>query len=211
MFKYAVDPKLLLLIERLSKVAEVRSRFYLAGGTGLALQFGHRRSDDLDFFSATPFDVERIARTVIELDGRILAQEEGTIHCIIDGVKVSFLFYPYPVLYPFQSVEGFGMASVGDIACMKAIAISQRGEKKDFFDMVEILRRHEPRQIKEMFMKKYGSRRVNCYHILKSLFYFADAEDSPDPVSLNNSTWPSVKDFLLKREKDLMRELCLTS
>ena len=130
MFEHAVDPRLLLLIQRLSRVVDVCSRFYLAGGTGLALQFGHRRSDDLDFFSATPFDVERIARAVIELGGRILAQEEGTIHGIIDGVKVSFLFYPYPVLYPFQSVEGFDMASVGDIACMKAIAISQRGEKK---------------------------------------------------------------------------------
>jgi hypothetical protein len=52
MFEHAVDPKLFLLIERLSKVAEVCSSFYLAGGTGLALQFGHRRSDDLDFFSA---------------------------------------------------------------------------------------------------------------------------------------------------------------
>ena len=27
------------------------SSFYLAGGTGLALQFGHRISEDLDFFS----------------------------------------------------------------------------------------------------------------------------------------------------------------
>lgn len=26
-------------------------RFYLAGGTGLALQLGHRMSEDLDFFS----------------------------------------------------------------------------------------------------------------------------------------------------------------
>jgi len=28
--------------------------FYLAGGTGLALQLGHRRSVDLDFFSKEP-------------------------------------------------------------------------------------------------------------------------------------------------------------
>ena len=27
------------------------SSFYLAGGTGLALRFGHRRSVDLDFFT----------------------------------------------------------------------------------------------------------------------------------------------------------------
>ena len=124
-------------------------------------------------------------------------QEEGTIHCIIDGVKVSFLFYPYPVLYPFQSIEGYRHLAAW--------------REKNFFDMVEILRHHEPRQLKEMFMKKYGSRGVNCYHILKSLFYFAEAEDSPDPVILNNTSWPLVKDFLLKRQKELIRELCLTS
>lgn len=33
--------------------------FYLAGGTGLALQLGHRRSVDLDFFTQRPFDQER--------------------------------------------------------------------------------------------------------------------------------------------------------
>jgi hypothetical protein len=30
--------------------ARLLDRFYLAGGTGLALQFGHRLSLDLDFF-----------------------------------------------------------------------------------------------------------------------------------------------------------------
>lgn len=32
---------------------EIGSRFYLAGGTALALQIGHRQSFDLDFFSST--------------------------------------------------------------------------------------------------------------------------------------------------------------
>lgn len=30
--------------------------FYLAGGTALALQLGHRWSEDLDFFTKTRFD-----------------------------------------------------------------------------------------------------------------------------------------------------------
>jgi predicted nucleotidyltransferase component of viral defense system len=33
--------------------SEIGRHFYLAGGTALALQLGHRRSVDLDFFSAT--------------------------------------------------------------------------------------------------------------------------------------------------------------
>ena len=33
--------------------SEIGKYFYLAGGTALALQLGHRRSVDLDFFSPT--------------------------------------------------------------------------------------------------------------------------------------------------------------
>ena len=36
--------------------AKVLDRFYLAGGTGLALRFGHRLSRDLDFFAPNLFD-----------------------------------------------------------------------------------------------------------------------------------------------------------
>jgi hypothetical protein len=44
---------------------------------------------------------------------------------------------------------------------------------------------------------------------LKSLFYFQDAEDSPDPLSLNDTTWDMVKTYLREREKELTREFCL--
>ena len=37
-----------------SKIAD---EFYLAGGTALALQLGHRHSVDLDFFSPTQSDI----------------------------------------------------------------------------------------------------------------------------------------------------------
>ncbi len=34
--------------------------FYLSGGTGLAFQLGHRKSDDLDFFSDRMFNTDAI-------------------------------------------------------------------------------------------------------------------------------------------------------
>ncbi len=46
-------------------------------------------------------------------------------------------------------------------------------------------------------------------HILKSFFYVAEAEDAPDPVSLNGTTWEQVKSFFLAHEKILLEELCL--
>jgi hypothetical protein len=63
--------------------------------------------------------------------------------------------------------------------------------------------------LKTMFLKKFGEERINCYHILRSFFYFADVEDAPEPVSLNNTTWEQVKSYFLTNEKILMDELCL--
>jgi hypothetical protein len=211
MFSDVTDPELLRLIRRLSGITAVSSTFYLAGGTALAFHIGHRKSIDLDFFSPSRFSSAALSEMVVSLGGRMLLEEEGTLHSIIDDVKTSLLYYPYPVLYPFTKIAGVNIASVGDIACMKAVAISQRGEKKDFYDMVEVLKIYRPQELKAMILNKYGARRINCYHILRSLFYFEDAEDSPDPVSLNNTTWETVKAYLLAREEELTREWRLST
>jgi len=209
MFEDAAGAEVRTLIGRLSRIDLVRTTFYLAGGTALALHLGHRMSQDIDLFTGTLFQTQPLREKLVHMEGLVLVEEEGTLHTIIDGVKVSFLYYPYPVMHPFQEFKGLNVAAVGDIACMKAVAISQRGEKKDFFDMVEILKVCDPRQLRQMFLGKYGAQRINCYHILKSLFYFQDAEDSPDPLSLNDTTWDMVKTYLREREKELTREFCL--
>jgi len=207
MFFNAVDKQLLLLIDQLAARVEVADRFYLAGGTGLALQLGHRTSIDIDLFSQQAFNTERYASLLTELGGRVIQSEEGSVHGVAAGVKVSFLHYPYPVLKPFQDVHRLRVASVDDIAAMKVVAISQRGDKKDFFDLYEILKTVSPRDLKVLFLKKFGASRINCYHILKSFLYFDDAEQQPAPLSLNGTTWEQVKGYFWEHERELMQEL----
>jgi len=209
MFKDAIDNKLLLLIEKFSKIEEITEKFYLAGGTALTLQLGHRRSEDLDLFCMIGWEGDLVENIILELNGKVLVSEARTIHSLINEFKVSFFFYPYKVLDPFIYYGDLKIASVADIGCMKAVAISQRAEKKDFFDLMEILQQYRPSQLKTMFLEKYGKERINCYHILKSFFYFADVEEAPDPISLNNTTWEQVKSYFLAHEKTLTEELCL--
>lgn len=45
MFTEAISAPLLKLIERLNSIPDMAS-FYLGGGTALALQLGHRKSED---------------------------------------------------------------------------------------------------------------------------------------------------------------------
>ena len=197
-----------LLTDRLQSVAEVCRQFYLAGGTALALHLGHRKSEDLDFFSNHEFDNEQVIQAILKLEGRIASESTGTIHSFIAGSKVSFFYYPYPLLRNMLEIGNISVASMEDIACMKVIAIAQRAEKKDFFDMYEILRVYSPSAVRDMVIQKYGEKRINCYHIVKSFFYFEEAEKSFDPISLNNTSWQQVKDYFIQNEGELTSGLC---
>ncbi|MFQ5657921.1 MAG: nucleotidyl transferase AbiEii/AbiGii toxin family protein, partial [Candidatus Methylomirabilales bacterium] len=56
--------------------------FYLAGGTGLALHLGHRRSEDLDFFSRRAFHPSALPQA-LETVGtpQHLSLGEGSVEC----------------------------------------------------------------------------------------------------------------------------------
>lgn len=68
------------------------------------------------------------------------------------------------------------------IAVMKIITISQRGRKRDFFDFYYCVKNIEPLEnlIKRLKIQ-YPSVAHNFHHILKSLIYFKDAENDPEP------------------------------
>lgn len=201
MFKETIDAELLLLINKLSQIPEVYERFYMAGGTALALHLGHRKSLDIDLFVHEDFNVERYSQVILGLNGKIVREERGTIDAIMEGVKLTMLYYPYKILEDFQYIERIKVADIKDIACMKVVAISQRAQKKDYYDIYEILKIMPLAELKKLILSKYGENKINFYHILKSFFYFADVEDSPDPVSLNHTRWNDVKEYFVSNEK----------
>ncbi len=176
----------------------VLERFYLAGGTGLALHLGHRRSRDLGLFSRMGLDQGVLIQKAQELSGfSLLAQSEGTLHAEIRGAKVSFLSYAYPVLFPFRVFLDLDVADPRDIACMKISAIASRGTKRDFIDLYKVSEHYELAQLLEWFKKKYTQANYSTVHVLKSLTYFEEAEQDPMPDMLVNLTWQQVMQFFL--------------
>ncbi|MHB9010669.1 MAG: nucleotidyl transferase AbiEii/AbiGii toxin family protein [Ignavibacteriaceae bacterium] len=82
------------------------SRFYLAGGTGLALLLGHRLSRDFDFFSTQLFNEESLIQGMQGLKNlTIVAKSEHTLHITLRELKVSFLGYTYPLLYQTRNIN----------------------------------------------------------------------------------------------------------
>lgn len=176
--------------------------FYLAGGTALALQIGHRYSRDLDFFTQRNFNTELLANKLIGKELKIRLTEEGTILSELQNTSVSFFYYPYPLIFNTVDFTGIQVAQVKDIAAIKLIAIAQRAEKKDYFDIAEVLKRIPLPELKEITIKKYGKSRLNWYHIVKFLFFFSDVEGSPDPM-YSDETWDKVKKFLLSKKDEI--------
>ena len=156
------------------------------------------------FFSQKNFNLPLLSDFLVsKLNAKIIIAETGTLLAEINDVKTSFLHYPYKNLEVCESWRKIELASLIDISCMKIIAISQRAEKKDFFDFHEIIKLFSPDELKSAILEKYGEKSLNCYHILKSLFYFEDAESSPEPVSINGTKWRSVKSKIKQFEKQL--------
>jgi hypothetical protein len=174
----------------------VLERCYLAGGTGLALHLGHRRSHDLDFFSSDPVEPEALIRRMKTLAGFALAsQAPDTLHVTVHGIKVSFLVYPYPLLFPFAKFLGVNVADPRDIACMKLSAIASRGTKRDFVDLYLMAKQCGLAHLLEWFKQKYAEVNYSLTHLLKSITWFEDADKEPMPDLLAPLSWEDVKRF----------------
>jgi Nucleotidyl transferase AbiEii toxin, Type IV TA system len=180
-------------------IASILSDFYLAGGTGLALQLGHRISEDLDFFTKDLFDEEALIQRIQRMPAfSVVAKAPSTIHANIQGTKVSFLGYAYPMLYPLARFPEVRIADTGDIACMKISAIASRGTKRDFVDLYVCAQRRDVAELLRLFDRKYARAAYSKIHILKSLTFFEDAEKDPMPHLLTPIDWGEVKRFFLR-------------
>lgn len=174
------------------------SQFYLAGGTAAAILLGHRLSIDLNYFSSVPFTGAQIAQSLVEagIEPSQLELSPKTLHCVIEGAKVSFLAYEHPLLVKTALFEQTSIASLLDIGLMKIIAIASRGMKKDFIDLYFILKSISLQTLLDNFSNKYPIDRIDPYHYLRSLTFFDDAENDPMPQMLIDCDWPHVKDCI---------------
>lgn len=181
------------LLTRLAP-APALADFALGGGTSLALRFSHRLSVDLDFFTTREFDPELLSAHLGIPGSTLVNRASNSLTLDAQGTKLDFLRHAYPLLEPPQTIDGVRLLSTPDVAAMKLNAIANRGAKKDFFDLFELLRHHQLPELLAWFEANY--RNADRFAAIRSLAWFEDAETEPDPVSLNNSGWQQVKTFI---------------
>ena len=198
----------------LKKVIEKISleNYYLAGGTALALQTGIRESFDFDFFVQIEFDENLLIQELEEIGKlEVTVCRKGTVHAILNGVQLTFLYFKNNLVadkIEVEDVKGLYLASIKDIAIMKLIAISQRGTKKDFFDLYYICNNFNITitDILKMLKEKYDENKVNYAHIIQSLAYFEDAEDENLPKVFIDYNWEKIKEYYIKEQRKIYSE-----
>ncbi len=145
--------------------------FVLIGGTAMALQMGHRLSEDLDFWlpaeRISPYAIDRMmnelkaqGHTVVFATPpaaiaafRINAGEDLRWYAqdwAIDGVKVQLFcpqdvayehFRTYPRLTATQTGASFEIATLDAIFAMKSYALSRRTRSRDIVDLWHFVQR----------------------------------------------------------------------
>ena len=165
----------------------------LVGGTSLALQYGHRRSVDLDFFGITTENIDELNAAMQQCTKKVVQGNcsKSIKSYYLNEVKVDIVNYNYKWIDEPVIEQGLRLASPKDIAAMKVNAVMGRGTKKDFVDVYFLLQHYSFDEIIKFYLQKYpvGSE----YRALLSMTYFNDADPQPMPFMFQPIEWSNIK------------------
>lgn len=174
--------------------------FYLAGGTALALQIGHRISVDFDLFSTKEIPanlLDQVKKVFINDKLVVLVNNPDELTVLVKEVKVSFICYPFQVLSDLVDYQGIKLLSLKDIAASKAYAVGRRGNYKDYVDLYFILSQKHISldEIIELSDKKYQDE-FNSRLFLEQLTYLQDIGDTNIIFLKEKIDKSQIKNFL---------------
>ena len=146
-----VSPLLVTCLKKISQ-SEIFKDFNLVGGTCLSLQLGHRRSIDIDLFTAMDYgsmnteamktflqenfpyteNLDSLYQPALGYSVRIIGESPS------DCIKADF-FYTENFIFPVKCIDGIRLADIREVAVMKIKAITQDEPRlKDFWDIYEL-------------------------------------------------------------------------
>lgn len=206
MYWNIIDTDRYKLLKNITEVVTI-PEFYMIEGTALSLQMGLRESFDFDFCIPKQFNNEILLEELGKIgEVKVNQNQNGTCDVILNGVQVSFFYYPNKMINKLVTVPEMPklkMASILDIAIMKIVAIGGRGAKKDFFDLYNIINRCKItiKELAEGVIEKCGNK-TNYVNIIMGLSYFEDAEQEILPKTFVEYDWEEIKKFFINYQKD---------
>jgi hypothetical protein len=180
---FIIDPETFRLIQQIQAIPEL-SKFYLVGGTSLALQIGHRNSIDIDLFTNEPFDTDEVIDLLKDhFAVEVSSKKMNSLFTFVNDIKTDFIRHDYALIDAPIHKEGISFLSAPDISAMKLNAIVNSGKRlKDFVDIYFLLEHFSLNEMIRFFEIKYPH--MNAVIALKSLSYFEDIDPDMDPPKL---------------------------
>lgn len=183
---------------------------YLGGGTAIAVHLGHRVSRDLDFFfHHGSVNLDELTRQ-LSAAGPFAVTERapGTLNGVFFATRVQFLHAdegrPQHLLEPPQKVDGLTVAQLSDLMAMKLKVVGDRGELRDYFDLM-IIEQRTGRMADEglalfieRFQPEYPQQAIN--HIVLGLGYFDDV-DPDDALPVPRA---QIVDYWTHRQREIV-------
>lgn len=140
------------IIEQVAQMECIKP-YILCGGTALAMQIGHRKSEDLDFMMWRKSKTEKpevnwnaIEKELTEKVGEIenfnmLGFDQ--VEFLVKGVKFSFFVSDNysPVTSPIEYLGNIRIADIEAIMAMKMEVMLRRMKFRDYYDIYCILRK----------------------------------------------------------------------
>lgn len=162
----------------LSLIGLFGNKFYLVGGTAIALQLGHRRSIDFDLFAHQKIDQRKIRSLIVKKHhiNRVIIDSQGEYTLTVDGVKLTFLHYPFQIRANQRFGEYIKMPDLASLAAMKAYALGRRAKWKDYVDLYWMMERQISileiiKQAKAIFGVEFNEKNFR-----EQLAYFKDID-----------------------------------
>jgi len=193
-------------VQLLPLVKQFKRKFYLVGGTAIALHIGHRRSIDFDLFKYSPIKPRSIIQTISDFDYKYVITRRVTEQLNVTINNVKFTFYQYP--FKINATEKLGdilrLPNLLDLAAMKAYAMGRRSKWKDYIDIYFILKNHFTiHQISERTSEIFGP--LFSEKLFRAQISYFDDIDYSEPVEFLGSpvTDDEIKNFLIDKATDI--------
>lgn len=208
LYKQTVSAALYDTLKKLMEIEEL-SDFVLVGGTALSLQLGHRISVDIDLFTPK-YPINQNIGYILR---RIFPKSDinKTNYYIVAYIKQNDssdlkvdLMCNEEFIRPPLIVENIRIAHIEDIAAMKLEAISSRKEKKDYWDIFQILCSYSFEQLIDFYVERYPYNDIK--NVICGLGEIQLCDNQPNPVVINNSTWTDVKTKITKSLNDYIKK-----
>jgi len=164
----AVTSELLETLNRI-KADNLFDDYILVGGTALALQLGHRFSEDIDLFTLQKQDNEQCIRFMKNNfeNVEVISNNENILQLKNKDMKVDFVSARGKLMEDPVVNGKIKIAGKKDIIGMKLSTIMERKRAKDYIDIAYLLLEYNLKEMFDIYKWKYDT--DNVYNVKLAL------------------------------------------